>query len=300
MKSRVFLFGMILTLVGCGSTPYTDDYTRHVNTLKQDHFTPATFKFGFDGNEMVDMRGDYQRHDEAAATPILYQGGGGVAGLLVQIGTHSSIINAERNSKREAEQLTANAQIQPLINLTKDIKLDSLLGELNHQRIPGDALTNDELHVRPIFFSNHNMTELSLKLIAWVPEKKVKRGQTKRFKYSNLVQVYAPALSNEDSIKLLEQDKTLVKKLLADMLSVAMGVVKKELTGGFSDTPLAAKTWFRESGGKKEVIRGSQVDETCGYQIIKNLRAWYIVLPKDAQQMLSAGSASEDELTAQC
>mgnify|MGYP001603384432 FL=1 len=175
-----FLFIIFaITLVGCGSTPYRDDYTKHVNIIREGYLDETDFKFNFVENPNVDLRGLYSQNDTANASPIMYQGVGGVAGLLVQIGTHSSLIQSQRNSKLAKDQEHANNQILPLIDITTEVPLRDLIGEHSSQIVSLENVGTDTVNIKPIFFSNSDMTELSVKSIVWLPleERRNKRKQ---------------------------------------------------------------------------------------------------------------------------
>ncbi len=95
---------VVLVFAGCSSTPYRDDYAKHINILTDKYFDKTDFKFSFVENSKVDLHGIYSQDDTVAPSSILYQGGAGFIGLLVQIGAHSSIVQSQRNEKLAEQQ----------------------------------------------------------------------------------------------------------------------------------------------------------------------------------------------------
>jgi len=291
-----FLFIIFaLGLVGCGSTPYRDDYAKHVNLIADNYYDDANFKFSFSENPNADLRGLYSQNDTVDATPILYQGGAGLAGLLVQIGTHSSIVQSQRNEKRAKEQEQANKPILPLINLTKEVPLIDLIGENSFQLVSLENAVSDTVKIKPIFFSNSDMTELSLKSIVWLPSQDKSKRRKQKFKYKNMIQVYSQRLNESQHKKLVNGDKGFLSEVLSSLLTTALYITKNELTGQYSKVKGPVQTFFIKDGSGEKVIRGSIVAEKCGYQIIQDIHSWFIAYPKPE---VTAGI--NNDFTAQC
>ncbi len=80
---------------GCAKTPYQDDYTQHVNKLSETHLSNVDYRF--EDSSKVDLRGIYVEDNDVQSAQLLYVGGAGIAGLVAQIGAHSSIVNSQRN-----------------------------------------------------------------------------------------------------------------------------------------------------------------------------------------------------------
>ena len=279
-----FLFIFIsLGLIGCGSTPYRDDYTKYVNLIPENYFDDSSFKFSFVTSQNVDLRGLYSQNDVVDSTPILYQGGPGLAGLaavLIQVGGHSSLVQHQRNEKLSREQEKANEPILPLINLTKELPLIDLLGKHRSQLVSTENDISEPINIKPIFFSNSDMTKLSLKSVVWLPFKDNNKGRKKKFKYKNLIQVYSQKLNKSQQEKLVNGDKEFISEVLSSLLTTAIHITKNELTGQYSKVKSPNQTFFIEDGSDKKVIRGSVVAETCGYQIIQDIHSWFIAYPK--------------------
>jgi len=292
---RYLFLIFILGLVGCGSTPYRDDYTKHINLISNNYLDDDNFEFSFTENPNVDLRGLYSQNNTVGASPILYQGGAGVAGLLIQIGTHSSLIQSQRNEKLAKEQEQANKPILPLINLTKEIQLIDLIGRLSSQLVNLENTVSDTVKIKPIFFSNSDMTELSLKSIVWLPFQDENKQQKQNLKYKNMIQVYSHTFSESQHNKLVSGDKEFLSEVLSSLLVTSLYITKNELTGQFSKNRSPVQTFFINDGLDKKVIRGSIVGEKCGYQIIQDIHSWFIAYPDP-----KITTDTNNDFTAQC
>jgi hypothetical protein len=268
-----------LFLVGCGSTPYRDDYAKHVNLLDGQYFDDTSVEFSFIGSQSVDLRGLYQKNDTANASPILYQAGGGLIGMLAQIGTHSTLINSQRNEKLAKEQEQVNQSILPLINISKSIMLTDLVEEYEDKNISQSVPLSEKIRVKPIFFSNRDMTEFSLTSIVWLPSQGIKSHKQK-FKYKNLIQVYSKKLNLSQQEKLIKGDTKLLAGIFSSLLNTALFITKSELTGTYSKLKRPIETFIIQGEFDKKVIRGSMVAEKHGYQIVQDLHSWLIAYPK--------------------
>jgi hypothetical protein len=266
-------------LVGCGSTPYRDDYAKHVNLLEDQYFDDANIKFSFMGSQSVDLRGLYQKNDTANASPILYQGGAGLIGMLAQIGAHSTIINSQRNEKLAQEQEQVNQSILPLINASKKIILTDLVEDYEYQSISQENSTVDTIRIKPIFFSNSDMTEFSLTSIVWLPFQGKKRKR-QEFKYKNLIRVHSHRISDSEKEKIANGDTKLLSEVFSSLLNTALFMAKSELTGKYSKLKKPVQTFILKRELNQKVIRGSIVAEKHGYQIIQDLHSWLIAYPK--------------------
>lgn len=294
MRSLLLITSLIL--VGCGATPYQDDYTKHVNLLENSYFTDSNYKFSFsEENQSVDLRGVYSQDDTAYSTPIMYQGGAGLAGAVAQLATHGTIINSMRDSKLAAEQVQANQIIQPLINITQDIRLSDLVGEHHPHLVNFNEASTDTIIIKPIFFSNSEMTELSIKSIVWIPLAKEQQKRKKKFKYKNMIQVYSPKMSETDHKKLLNGDTEVVKQILSSLLNTTLHIAEDALKGQYAKVTSPAETFLIENESENQVIRGYVVADKCNYQVIRDLRLWLFARPKN-----DGTSLVDSDTQAQC
>ncbi|WP_330959710.1 hypothetical protein [Photobacterium sp. 53610] len=275
---RLYQFLLTLTavsLVGCGSTPYRDDYARYTNQLSNSTISESEFQFSFEDATFVDMRGVYLPDDSVDSTPMMYQGGAGVVGLLAQVGTHSAIIQSQRTEKLAQEQEKANQKILPLIDVTKDIPLAELVGEYGTSLFQVAPEMTQTFRVKPIFFSNTDMNKLSLKSIVWLPNE-----DNTDVTYKNLIQVYGPHLDESQRNAILNGDRKQLAQLLSSMLKGTIYIIKNELSGKYTSAKSKQQTFLIENDAGVEAIRGAVIEEKCGYQIIKDIRSWYIAYPK--------------------
>jgi len=277
MKYLLIIFSLIL--VGCGSTPYRDDYAKHVNLITKNHSNKANFTFSFAESSTVDLRGQYSRNDTANASPILYQGAAGLAVMLIQIGAHSSLVNSQRNEKLAVEQEQANQSLSPLINLTKNITLIDLIKEHNVHSQDLESTDAIVVQMKPIFFSNKDMTKLSLKSIVWIPIENKHKKRKQKYKYKNMIHIYGNELNESQRQKLIDGDATFLSLQLSNLINTAINITKNDLTGGYSQKINRDKTFFIDDGSGKKVIRGSIVAKQCGYQVIQDLHSWFVAFP---------------------
>ncbi|PSW07545.1 hypothetical protein C9I89_02210 [Photobacterium lipolyticum] len=292
---RFLLIIFTITLIGCGSTPYRDDYAKHVNLIAGNHIDKANFKFSFAKNTNVDLRGLYLQNNTADASPMMYQGGAGLIGLLVQIGTHSSLVESERNEKLTKEQEQANKKILPLISMSKEISLIDLIGDYSFQLVSQENADPDTINIKPIFFSNSGMTKLSLKSIVWLPLQEKSNSRKQKLKYKNLIQVYSPKLTDSQSQKLIEGDSEYLSEVLSSLLKTALYITRNELTGQYYKIKNPSHTFVIEDDSSIKVIRGTVVEEKCEYQIIQDVHSWLIAYPKP-----EATSSTDYDFTTEC
>ncbi len=287
---------MLATLVGCNSTPYRDDYARHVNTMKKSPMEASAFRMIFSDGDQVDLRALYDNDTTMGNSNVLYQGGPGAAGLIAlvaQIGVHSSIVSSQREERLATLQESANSEIQPLLNMVDGLQMSQLLAP-EHKPWLASSLNSDveTLYVKPIFFSNTDMTQLSVKVVAWIPDP---NGTKKRpDKYKNLIQVVNAPLSDEQRTLLINGDQALMQQILANLLGTAMDITHGATTGKFADVKGTMKTYKMPNAGKNKVFRASHIADTCEHTIVRNLRQWLIAIPKDQQAQHVASQAADN------
>lgn len=276
--------------VGCASTPYKDDYAKHVNLVGDMYQDDSAFAFSFDNVNNLELRGIYEVDDSVAESTIMYQGGAGLIGLFAQIGTHASIVNSSRNNKLAAQQTQANLQVSPLIEKAKSTILESLLTPELKQDLVNDDQQASLLKVKPIFFSNAAMDQVSLKLVAWIPNEK---GRKHSLLYQNMIQIFGSTLTPQEQSRLLAIDDDFAQQTFATMLNTALNILKDDLSGQFRETPKMNKTFLVKQNNKNVVVRGTLIKQECDYQVIQNLHSWYVAFPKD-------NSSSDVTLNEQC
>ena len=150
-----------------------------------------------------------------------------------------------------------------------------------------NQLTSDVVKIKPIFFSNKDMTEFSIKSIIWLPNtenkknriRDGKRKKKEKFKYKNMIQVYAEKLSEIEQEKLLSGDNQLLLEILSSLLNKSVNIDKNELTGKYLKNKGKAATFMIDSNNNREVFRGKLVAKDCQFQVIQDLRSWLIAIP---------------------
>ncbi len=284
---RYLIVLLSIALAGCGATPKRDDYTRHVNRVDQTEFANNTFNFSFGQNKLVELRGMADKDDSAANSAILYQGGAGLIGMFAQIGVHALMVNSARDAKLAEAQEAANLLVAPLITRTEALPLSSLLTHFSES----EQTSADDPHgvlLKPIFFSNADMNQLTLKLIAVVPGEKSRKNRKGKPLYKNLIQVYGRILSEDEKNQLVSAETDDLTRTMSAMLESAIHVVQQDLSGQYAASKAAAKTFLVPRSGKSKVVRGKVVDEACGYKVVRDLRSWYVLIETPAMESESA------------
>jgi len=291
---RLILALLVVFLSGCGNTPKQDDYVKYVNKLNLKEISRTGVKFRFNSTN-VELRGKHSNDSLIDASPILYQGGAGLAGLALQIGAHSSIVSSQRQEKLKQVQDQANEAVQPFIDVSNSLQMDDLLGEYAGQVTTEVDYAANTFDVNAIFFSSQDMTTLSLKTIVWQKQKTSKKKKSKKtkFSYNNLVQVFSTKLTDDEKNKIVAGDKALLVNKMSSLLQRAMTIANNDLLGKYSLSKNPAETFFINDNNKKKVLRGKVVEEFCNYKVIQNLHYWFIAFPTEPQ-------AAEPNVIQQC
>lgn len=271
---RVLITSLIfITLVGCVSAPYRDDYTSHINVVSE-HYRESDLRFSLADGDHVDIRGIYPQDDSTGASPIMYQGGAGLAGLVAQIGTHASIINSQRNTKLAEAQVRANEAISPLITTASELNLTNLVAQAGYKVLNPEEGSKAKVNIKPIFFASRDMNQLSLNLVVWIDGKGGSEGT--KPKYQNLIQVFSPKLSGAQRLRLVEGDEKLLSEVMLPLIDTSLAVVAADLAGKYAAINRPDKTHLVEKHFGKKVVRGAVVDNKCDYVVIRDLRSWFI------------------------
>ncbi|MCW8093155.1 hypothetical protein [Alteromonas sp. ASW11-130] len=273
---RYFIALLCITLAGCGGTPKRDDYTKHVNRIDHEQFSQKKFHFSFGENKMVELRGIADKDDTASNSSILYQGGAGFVGMFAQIGVHALMVDSARDDKLAEAQSAANFLVSPLIARTENVTLSSLLTRFNESDSTAEK-GSKAVMLKPIFFSNAAMNQLSLKLIAVVPDEKSEKSRKAKPLYQNLIQVYDRVLTDDEKTQLLSAETDELNQVLSGMLESAIYVIQQDLSGRYAKPKASAKTFLVPRSGKSKVVRGKVVEEACGYKVVRDLRSWYVL-----------------------
>ncbi|MFT4747229.1 MAG: hypothetical protein ACI8XG_001307 [Congregibacter sp.] len=169
----------------------------------------------------------------------------------------------------------------------------SLLGKYSSELVSADTATKDTLIVRPIFFSNSAMNQLSLKLVAWIPSGE--KARKRQFLYQNMVEVYGPSFDDIERQNLLLNTDGMLTSKLSKLLQTALHAVSNDLKGVYGRVDTANKTYFIKQDTKNKPVRGSLVDENCGYLVFQDLHPWLI-----AFSVQDATENAQPDLLEQC
>ena len=278
---RLIALVTLLGVVGCsGTTPYRDDYARHVSHGITSPFNTESFRVVIAEGEQVDLRATYDNDNTVGDSSVLYQGGPGAAGLIAmvaQIGVHSSLVSSQREEKLAAIQDAANQQIQPLLDIASTMTVAELIPASQSGWL-ATADTVAPLHIKPIFFSAQDMSEFGLKMVVWIPDPK---GTKKRpDKYKNLLQVIGEPVDEATLAQLKSGNKQVLEQQLTGLLSIALEMAHKATTGQYPQNTSTMQTYKLEKNGKLKVFRAAEVASTCQYTVVRDLRKWLIAMPK--------------------
>jgi hypothetical protein len=277
---RTYLVSWLLSfaLLGCGSTPYKDDFTTQVNQIDDSASVDAVYVLSSIDTETPDLRGLYSNDTSIDGANVMYAGDAGLLGMLVQVGVHSAMSQSAQSSKLAKQQSEANSKIQSLLDLNANLSINALL----KSTASPFAQTPDErsmgVHIKPIFFSNDGMNSLSLKMVAWIPKGNSRKVKDE-FLYNNMVHVHGRKNGHVESTTIDTEEK--LKHEIKTLLSLGLDALHGDLTNKrFNAKVVPVKSYFVTSNKSKKVIRGRKVFDGCSFEVVKNLRNWLIVLPK--------------------
>lgn len=290
----LYLALVVALLSACGSTPYRDDYAKHVQLNSTQFISPHELSWAIELTAPVELRGKYQQNNTLGSSAILYDGSAGLAGMLVQVGVHAAMINSGRDSKLSEQQMHANNNIKMLDELTGDLSLGDILSVEVKQSITASADTNT-VFVKPIFFSDQRMRRLTLKLIAWIPKDISKAPVKERdYRYQNMIQVY-DSLPEDDDSNLLDLTQADLHKRYQSLLDIGLKIVANDVSGQYQLDDTQSQTFTVKYDDRNTVIRGKLAEHTCTHEIIKDLRNWFIAVPN-----LQQASLESSDLIASC
>jgi hypothetical protein len=274
MKNLVLILLLFTALTGCKSVK-RDDYVQATLLPEQNLISATEFKFYLDTQLPIDIRGDYSHNRSIEGANMLYQGP--PAAALAQLFTHAAIASSLKEEKLRAQQDEANEAILPLRNLANSIQLDSIIAENTFYSSELNPDNKKLVNVKPIFFADSTMTNLSLKLVAWIDLPKSKKSKKAKKMYQNIIEVHAKPLTKEERDILLSDSSELTLRLQKLFNSAVMSV-QRDVSGEYS-SPVAQQTLHILEGKKKEFVRGEVLEKSCESVVVKNLRNWIIHYP---------------------
>jgi len=254
---------------------------KYVNLFEGNYLNEADLKFKFLDEGIIDLRGTYIKNDTAEPSPLLYQGGAdiGIVGMLAQVGTHVSLINSQRSDLLSKEQEQANKLVAPLIAITNKLSLIEMLDDYSSVLVHSENSEADTVMIKPIFFSNNDMTSITLKSVIWLPT--VGRRDNK-VKYKNLIEIHSEKLSSSQLQLIVNGDGKLLSDILSSLIKMTMYIVKRELTGKYAEVEKKSETFLIKNGSVSKVVRGFKVDEVCQYQVIRDVHFWLVAYPEES------------------
>ncbi|WP_182288506.1 hypothetical protein [Vibrio spartinae] len=280
ISMRFFLMIFMITLVGCGSTPYQDDYTKHVNLIADGYINDTNFRFTFEDLSRVDLRGLYSLNDTIKSPNMLYQGDAGLVGVIAQISARIAMVHSQRDDKLAKEQEKANEQIQPLRKIADELSLTDMVGDYHAYLVNAEEADRKTINIKPIFFSNSDMTNVSIKSIVWLSSSDRHKSRRYGIKYRNLIQVYSQTFTESQTKNLIDGNGEFLSQVLSSLLRMTLYVVKNELMGKYSEIKNPDQNFLIKDNSGVKVVRGSAVDNRCGYRIIQDIHSWFIAYPE--------------------
>lgn len=280
----VACFALLTALLGCGSTPKRDDYAKHVNTLERNEAL-RDIPLALVNPSALDLRGIYNYDTTTTGTSMLYDGSAGLIGVALQAGIHAGMTSSARSSQLADQQMAANSKVAELIDSVQSISTRDLVNTYAERLVDAAVAPNNTLMLRPIFFSNDTMDEVSLKLVAWIPGRTAKSPR-----YQNLVHVYGAAISRDSTEPFTNLEPSQTQDYMSKLLESAVSVVLDDISGHYDDGAVKAETFIVSQNDSSYVIRGTLISSTCDYQVVKNLRQWYVLLPVKTKNINSQAS----------
>jgi len=281
MKSFILILLLFTALTGCKSVK-RDDYVRATLLSEKNLISATEFKFYLDTQLPLDIRGNYSHNRAIEGANVLYQGP--PAAALAQLFTHAAITSSLKEEKLREQQDEANKAISPLRNLANSIQLNSIVESNAFYSSEPNQNDKKQVNVKPIFFSDSTMTNLSLKLVAWIDlpksEKAKKAKKPKKTKmYQNIIEVHAKPLTEKERDLLLADSSNLTLHL-QKLFNSAVLSVRRDVAGEYS-SPVPQQTLHILQGEKKKFVRGEILDKSCESVVVKNLRNWIIHYPSE-------------------
>lgn len=276
---RFISVALSLALVGCASSPHQSNFVGNGYVAVPKPASEAELTFKILNEQNVDMRGIHSKDDSVEGAAVLYQGGAGLAGLLVQIGTHAALVKGQRAGKLSAQQEEANKKISSLIEITNGIPPLDLVGMHRSQFVTADEKGAHTISMEPVFFSNESMTRISLDLTLWTAESKGDGAHDGAFKYQNRLKVHAPKLTEEQSGAFVKGDRSYISETLSFLLQTAIHIIKQDATGQLDNTQNPVKTYHLESDSGRRVLRGRSLVNKCGFQVVRDIRSSIVIFP---------------------
>ncbi|WP_100656920.1 hypothetical protein [Alteromonas flava] len=273
------VFGLLLVVAGCGSTPVRDGYAHHINLLNSSSLNTKALNLQFIDVDKIDVRGVYDKNDTVGDSTVLYQGGAGVVGLIAQVGIHSAMVNSQRNKRLDAAQKAANDAIAPLIQEVSDMSLLGLVSPSLQNAFQTTQHGEPTITLEPIFYSSQDMQRLSLNMIVSLTQVNSAKPNARKVLYRNLVKVHAPVTDGLFDQRANKVDKSLLERTSAAILNTAIKIAVDDISGKFSEVNGSDRSFVFKDGEANRIIRGVKVAERCGFDVIRNLHQWYVAIP---------------------
>ncbi len=294
----IALIGFLL-LVGCGSTSKMNDTMAYQNNLSVIPFSEDDFTLRF-VQEQVDVRGviAFDKSFEGSTYGPLYDGSAGLAGMFAQVAVHSAIESGAQGGRMSKAQVAANNTIAPIITLAQALSNSNLITDSGLHQADGKVLVN------PIFYVSSDYQHISMSLVAQLSKDHLANNDKQKLKrrrkraaspYTNVIQFKSIA-SDELKVAAESNNPKILAKLLRPMLKTALQVLKSDMLGQYKNATIGNKTYGYNLGQKRKIIRGKELEQFCGYRLVRDLRRYLTVLPieKNANQQQSALACFED------
>jgi hypothetical protein len=208
----------------------------------------------------------------------------GLAGLLVAIATHATIVNATRDSQKTDIEIAADKVLQPFSDTLSRFKYRELLGnaltlrsEHNMGLMEQEAKASGwVMESAPVFYMTQDKSALILDNTIAV----YKPGAPDKAAYQNTVRVVSTPRDGEDMVAYWQQD---AGKALRDE-SARLVTMSLDIAMDQARTPDAAPTLVQRTirylEGKSEVIeRAHLLQDRCDRALVRNLRGWLLSIP---------------------
>lgn len=236
--------------------------------------------------QKVDFRGQvsFDKAGQGAGGMVYPTNGLGLAGLLVGIATHATIVNSTRSGEKSHMEKEADKVLQPFLETLDGFRLDELAGlalpaEANMQLLPDNAHPTGMVIVSaPVFYMTQDRSALILDNTVSV----FNAASGDKPLYQNTVRVVSRTSEAADLVAhwQVEAGKALRDESAA-LFRLSLDIVRQHALAPREDA--AART-FRYQEGKKEAMERAQlVDQRCDRALVKNLRGWLMSIPLKRQ-----------------
>lgn len=280
MKKQILITCLMLT--ACASKPKQDDYLQHVAPSQSVLQESQPVQVLLNAATPLDVRGEYSADDSVNAGNVMYSGAAGIVGMMAQVATHAAISSNMQDSKLSEQQVAANRVLLPLEGVIKATTQQHLQQPSSSVAYTDDATATQLLVSRPIFYMSQDASTVSLRHMVTLQQQNKKGKGKPTVLYQNVIEVYAPSVSNEKSKAAIEHWKdnkgALFLQTTQSLYAKSMAIVLDDIRGKITSTG-QQKTISFAYGKITRTERATLLSNDCHYTTVRNLRGWLMSIP---------------------